>query len=168
MKKRDPYYRNFLSNTLPIRTPFSRSGIKDRGHYFIYMTNSRKWTLLLDRHKFEEIGDEAQKLIPMGYNQLWLFKKIYSTKRFPKKQSVGKSIADYSFHNNYPSDLERKYWPNRLYVVLREPYTFSTIDGDVLSYCIKESDAIHEANIYTLQKNRRSVVGLMVWDLQWH
>lgn len=168
MGKIDPYYRNFRSNAIPNRTPFSKSGIEDRGHYFIYMTNSRKWSLLLDSQRFGEIENEVQKKILMGYNQLWLFMKIFSTKRLPKRQLVDGSIVDYTFNREYPSALQRKHWPYRLYVVLREPYTFGTLDGDILTYCTAESDAINAANIYTLQKNRRAVVGLLIWDLQWH
>jgi len=59
-------------------------------------------------------------------------------------------------------------WPGRLFVVLKEPYPFGTIKKDALSYHSDRLAAISDADIYTLQTNRRAVVGLMRADIYKH
>lgn len=166
--KIDPYYRIFPSNTTPSRTPFSRSGYADANHFFIYMTNRKKWSLLLDKARLDQIFAEAQTIIPIGYNQLWLFEKIYSTKKAKIQQTAHGSTPLYESHKDYPADIERCNWPEQLFVVLMEPYLMQSHNSHVLSYHLHEHEAINTANDYTFIKNRRAVVGKMLWDAYWH
>ena len=83
----DPYYRDFPSNLLPVRTPFTRAGQHDAGQVFIYMTRKWvRWSLLLDHTRMERIYDEARECIPSGFSQFWLLEKRYSTKK-PRMRS---------------------------------------------------------------------------------
>lgn len=69
------------SQAQPARTPFTRAGTQDAGHLFLYLTNKPvHWSLLLEVQKIDQIYDDAFRLIPMGYSQLWLFEKLYSTR----------------------------------------------------------------------------------------
>ena len=78
----DPYYRDFPSNLLPARTPFTRAGQGDAGHVFVYMTRKWiRWSMVLDRTRLDLIHDEARQCIPPGFSQFWLLEKRYSTTR---------------------------------------------------------------------------------------
>ena len=166
--KLDPYYRNFPSNVHPPRTPFSRSGTADAGHIFLYLTNSHRWSLLLDRSQRRFIIDEAQQIIQIGYNQLWIFEKLFSTRKARRRQPVSKAAFGYTFSQSAREELDRSKWPGKLIAVLREPYDFHTTSRDLLSYHLKVEEAIESAETYTRLKNRRAVVGLMLGDVYWH
>lgn len=166
--KLDPYYRQFPSNVNPQRTPFSRSGTSDAGHIFLYLTNSHKWSLLLDGLRRSSILDEAHRIISAGYNQLWIFEKLFSTRRARRRQPVDADDMEYKFSHAARKELNRSEWPGKLIVVLREPYGFPTTHGDVLSYHLNAEEAIESAETYTRLKNRRAVAGLMLGDVYWH
>ena len=64
MARPEFYYRDFPSNVLPARTPFTRPGRGDAGLLFIYVSNRQlRWSLLLAKDRVERIYPEARKQI---------------------------------------------------------------------------------------------------------
>lgn len=162
----DPYYRNFPSNLLPVRTPFTRAGQHDAGQVFIYMTRKWvRWSLLLDHTRLERIYGEARECIPSGFSQFWLLEKRHSTQK-PRMRSGSSRPAGpdrgEGAAESHPTALAEK-----LYVVLREPLQQPDGKGDVLSYHLYEAEAVAAADAYTRQYRRRAVVGLLLWDELW-
>ena len=166
----DPYYRDFPSNLLPTRTPFTRAGHHDTGQVFIYMTRKWvRWSLLLDHTRIERIYDEARECIPSGFSQFWLLEKCYSTQKSRTRSGSSRSVASRQSkasgeraNEPQPTALEEK-----LYVTLREPPQQPDGKGDMLSYHLHESEAVAAADAYTRQQHRRAVVGLLLWDELW-
>jgi hypothetical protein len=165
----DPYFRHLPSILVPLRTPFTRPGRHDAEHLFIYMTNQwKRWSLLLDKTCKERIYEEVRQYIPRGIFQLWLVEKRYST-----QTSRGHSMGNRRQRpvrleqGDARSELDQQGEASRPLVVLREPMPDHTLQGDVLSYHLKETDAIAAAESYTRNHHRRAIVGMVLWDEMW-
>ena len=162
----DYYYRDFPSNILPARTPFTRVGQGDSGQLFIYVSNRRRrWSLLLAKDRVEEIYREARKQIPPGFAHVWLLEKRYSTRpaNFHARARPQSPPAN-------PQDRGNRTPVTGLgesLIVLAEPSQSPGVQGDVLSYHLQESKAVEAAEEYTKWHRRRAVVGLLVWDDYW-
>ena len=161
----DYYYRNFPSQVLPARTPFTRVGRGDAGLLFIYVSNRRqRWSVLLDKERVESIYPEARKQIPPGFAHVWLLEKCYSTRP-----------AGFHTRTKHASPLHQPAHGDRTpvtglgesFILLAEPSPSPGVQGDVLSYHLQEGAAIEAAEAYTRQHHRRAVVGLLVWDDYW-
>lgn len=165
----DPYYRDFPSNLLPARTPFTRAGQGDAGHVFVYMTRKWvRWSMVLDRTRLDLIHDEARQCIPPGFSQFWLLEKRYSTTRPGSRARPRPSLDDYPFDRfTPPVETERPVLEEKLLVVLREPPQRPDGKGDVLSYHLREAEALRAAEAYTRRSQRRAVVALLLWDEFW-
>jgi len=168
-KTYDPYYRDFPSNVVPVRTPFTRPGRHDAGHLFIYVTNKRRrWTLLLNETRMQGIYEEARQHIPGGISQLWLVEKRYSTQKprshFTKSRRRGGTSPPLD-QNPEPPDQQTQ--AEQVLVVLKEPIPSDKIQGDIISYHLSEANAILAAEAYTRRYNHRTVVGLLLWDQIW-
>ena len=170
----DPYYRNFPSNLLPVRTPFTRAGHHDAGHVFIYMTRKWiRWSLLLDHSRIERIYDEARECIPSGFSQFWLLEKCYSTQkphlrnRSSRTVASSQSKASDGISGELASEPHSTGLEEKLYVALREPPQQPDGKGDMLSYHLHKAEAVAAADAYTRQHRRRAVVGLLLWDELW-
>ena len=165
----DPYYRDFPSNVVPVRTPFTRPGRLDAGHVFIYVTNKRRrWTLLLDKTRMSAIYEEARQYIPGGISQLWLVEKRYSTHK-PRSRPLGnRTRADTSLdHNEPPAKRAHQIQSDQILVVLKEPLHSDALEGDIVSYHFREAEAILVAETYARRHNHRTIVGLLLWDQIW-
>lgn len=165
----DPYYRDFPSNLVPVRTPFTRSGQHDAGQVFVYMTRKWiRWSLLLDKTRIDSIYEEARQCIPAGFSQFWLLQKRYST---PKPGARSRSSAAPSTFPSKqfasPVELQRPVLEEKLTIVLREPPQQPDGQGDVLSYHLRETEAVAAAKAYTRQFRRRAIVALLLWDELW-
>lgn len=168
-EKYDPYYRNFPSNVVPIRTPFTRPGGHDAGHVFIYMTNKwKRWSVLLDEARVNEVYEEARQRIPGGLSQFWLLEKRYSTHKSRRLSlSAPRRSNAPSDHIGAPAKLEPRVPSGAVLVTLKEPSRYATRQGDVLSYHFQEADAVAAAEAYTRRHHRRAIVGLLLWDTIW-
>src|SRR5262245_5037227 len=167
--RNDPYYRDFLSNVVPLRTPFTRSGRHDAGQVFIYMTNMwKRWSLLLDKARADGVYVEARQHIPRGISQFWLLEKRYSTHKV-RAWPIGNRPRRNTplAQKDFPAEMARGVWPGKLLVVLKEPSQYYTPQGDVLSYHLQEAEAIAAAESYTRRHHRRAIVGLLLWDELW-
>jgi hypothetical protein len=169
----DPYYRNFPSNLLPVRTPFTRAGRHGAGQVFIYMTRKWvRWSLLLDHTRMERIYDEARECIPAGFSQFWLLEKRYSTQK-PRMRGrgaprrAGPDQSDQSHLAEIAAEPPPTALAEKLCVVLRDPPQQPDGKGDILSYYLHEAEAVAAANAYTRQQQRRAVVGRLLWDELW-
>ena len=165
----DPYYRDLPSSLVPVRTPFTRPGQHDAGQVFIYLTNKwKRWSLLLDKACIDGIYSEARQYIPRGLSQFWLLEKRYSTHKLRVRPFGNHPRRNVSFdHSDFPAELDRPAWPGQPLVVLREPSRYYTQSGDVLSYHLREADAVAAAEAYTRRHHRRAIVGLLLWDEMW-
>jgi hypothetical protein len=166
----DPYYRDFPSNVVPIRTPFTRPGRHDAGHVFIYMTNKwKRWSVLLDETRVNGVYEEARQRIPGGLSQFWLLEKRYSTHKPRSRRSAGDRGRGNAppDHNDPSVKLGYRIQPDQVLVVLKEPSRSDTLEGDVISYHFTEADAIRAAETYTRRHDRRAIVGLLLWDTIW-
>ncbi len=180
----DPYYRDFPSNLLPARTPFTRAGQGDAGHIFIYMTRKwMRWSLVLDRTRLNLIHDEARQCIPPGFSQFWLLEKRYSTARLGGRARP--SLKHYPLDRFRPppetgrpgkrndaDPLIKKsasfaLLEEKLLIVLREPRRRPDGKGDVLSYHLREAEARRAAEAYTRRSRCRAVVAGLLWDELW-
>jgi len=162
----DPYYRNFPSTLVPVRTPFTRSGRHDAGHVFIYLTSLwKRWSLLLNEACGLGLYDEVRQCVPSGISQLWLVEKLYSTQfsREASPRSRGHLAPALGHMSPYPADGSHSE-PGKVIVVLREPDRSYTRQSDIVSYHFEEEDAIVAAETYTRQHRRRVVVGALLWD----
>lgn len=161
MARPEFYYRDFPSNLLPARTPFTRSGRGDAGQLFIYVSNRLlRWSLLLAKERVERIYPEARQQIPPGFAHVWLLEKRYSTRRAgtPGRAPVPATVQD---HRTPVTGLGGSF------IVLAEPSPAPGAQGDVLSYHLQEDAAIAAADGYTRRHRRRAIVGLLVWDDYW-
>ena len=170
----DPYYRNFPSNLLPVRTPFTQAGHYDAGDVFIYMTRKWvRWSLLLDHTRMEHIYDEARVYIPSGFSQFWLLEKCYSTQKPRLRNGASRVVASRQSKASGGISGENASEPHptaseeKLYVALREPPQQPDGKGDLLSYHLLKAEAVAAADAYTRQYRRRAVVGLLLWDELW-
>jgi hypothetical protein len=152
----------------PLRSPFSRSGEADAGLYFFYVTNRRQWSVMLDATDPGATIGAADRLVPAGYAQLWVFEKVYSTLRARQKLASPGGAGSHVFSTEAYQAIPRLEWPGRLYVVFREPYPFHSARQDVLSYRSDREAAVDDARACTLETNRRAVVGLMRADIFKH
>ena len=158
----DPYYRNFPSTALPARTPFTRSGRKDAGYVFFYLTHKKpNWSLLLEKSRMEYIYAEAGLRIPKDFTQFLLLEKLYST---------GKANAAASSHRKtaVSQPPATSYAAATTLLVLREPDPVLTGQGDIVSYHLQPDEAIAAAETYTRLHNRRAIVGALLWDERWY
>ena len=168
-EKYDPYYRDFPSNVVPVRTPFTRPGRHDAGRVFIYMTNKwKRWSLLLDETRVTDIYGEARQYIASGISQFWLIEKRYSTHKVRDRSfaSHGHKSMPVNRHDS-PGERDRSVQSGKVLVVLQEPSRSYTPQGDVLSYHFREADAVAAAERYTRRYNHRAIVGLLLWDDMW-
>jgi len=165
----DPYYRDFPSNVVPVRTPFTRPERQDAGQVFIYLTNMwKRWSLLLDKTQANTVYDEARRCVPHGISQFWLVEKRYSTQQLrvtPSANPVRRHTR--SAQSTFPAELDRPDPSGKLLVVLREPARYYTPQGDVLSYHFGEAEAVAAAERYTRRHHRRAIVGVLLWDEMW-
>lgn len=169
----DPYYRDFPSNALPARTPFTRSGRNDADYVFFYLTHKKpNWSLLLEKSRMEYIYAEADLRIPRDFTQFLLLEKRYSTRplqsrarRVAQPRSSTPPAEQEATGNTNDSSV--KSFSNTL-IVLREPDQILTKQDDIVSYHLQEDEAIAAAEAYTRQNNRRAVVGLLLWDERWY
>ncbi len=168
-EKYDPYYRDFPSNVVPVRTPFTRPGQHDAGHVFIYMTNKwKQWSLLLDKTCIDGIYNEARQYVPSGFSQFWLLEKRHSTHKLRVLPFGSRAWRNAQLdQSDFPAELDRQVGSGRPLVVLREPARYYTQQGDVLSYHLQEAEAVAAAETYTRRHNHRAVVGLLLWDEMW-
>jgi len=169
-EKYDLYYRDFPSNVVPVRTPFTRSGCHDAGHVFIYMTNTwKRWSLLLDGARAESVYHEARQHIPRGISQLWLLEKRYSTRRVRALSSSVQARKNITTAlNNLPTKPGHHLSSGRPLIVLREPVQDDDArQDDVISYHFQETAAITTAETYTRRYHRRAIVGVLIWDEMW-
>ncbi|RMH72551.1 MAG: hypothetical protein D6675_04325 [Gemmatimonadetes bacterium] len=155
-----PYIEAILQ---PPQTPFDVAGVCSDGYTFIYMTNRRqhRWSYLL-APEFDL--QEAYEKIPAGYTQLWLFEKRYVAHPVAGKPSPHPNPA--WLNPEYPAEIEREQWIDRLFVVLHEPKPHPHYD--VVAYHLNASDAIADARHYADVQHLRTIVGLMKGDLYWH
>lgn len=161
MARPEFYYRDFPSNLLPARTPFTRAGRGDAGQLFIYVSNRLlRWSLLLAKDRVEQIYPEARQQIPPGFAHVWLLEKRYSTRRAdtPGRAPAPATVQD---HRTPVTGLGGSF------VVLAEPSPAPGAQGDVLSYHLQEDAAVAAADGYTRRHRRRAIVGLLVWDDYW-
>jgi hypothetical protein len=166
----DPYYRDFPSNVVPVRTPFTRPGHHDAGHVFLYVTNKwKRWSLLLDKTQASTVYEEARQRIPGGICQLWLMEKRYSTHKPPSRRPSGNRVRRSTFpdRNDLSDKLGHRIQSGQVLVVFKEPSQSDTQQGDVISYHFREADAIAAAETYTRRHDRRAIVGLLLWDAIW-
>lgn len=174
----DPYYRDFPSNLLPAHTPFTRAGQGDAGHVFIYMTRKWRrgvnlssegdtftpcWSLVLDRSRLDLIHAEARQCIPPGFSQLWLLEKRYSTARPGGRARPVLTHPPVDRRGPPPKTILEE----QLLVVLREPPQRPDGKGDVLSYHLRETEALRAAEAYTRRSRHRAVVAGLLWDELW-
>jgi len=165
----DPYYRGFPSNVVPVRTPFTRPGRRDAGRLFIYVTNKRRrWSLLLDETRMQDIYEEARQNVPGGISQLWLVEKRYSTPK-PLSRAMGNRErgATSPGLREPAAQINRQTQAEQILVVLKEPIPSDRLQGDIISYHLNETDAILAAEAYTRRYNHRTIVGLLLWDQIW-
>ena len=175
--KYDPYYRNFPSNALPVRTPFTRSGRNDAGYIFFYLTHKKpNWSLLLEKSRMDYIYAEADMRIPRDFTQFLLLEKRYSTQtsqsRARRNNHVRSSppqqaAEDKGSRSSNSSNSSTTSFSDTL-IVLREPDLVLTKQSDIVSYHLQEDEAIAAADAYTRQNNRRALVGLLLWDERWY
>ena len=161
----DYYYRNFPSQVLPARTPFTRVGRGDAGLLFIYVSNRRqRWSVLLDKERVESIYPEARKQIPPGFAHVWLLEKCYSTRPagFHTRTKHASPLHQPASRRPHPGHRT-----GRVVHSLSRTVSLAGVQGDVLSYHLQEGAAIEAAEAYTRQHHRRAVVGLLVWDDYW-
>lgn len=166
----DYYYRDFSSNILPARTPFTRAGQDDSGQLFIYVSNRRRrWSLLLAKDRVEQIYPEARKHIPPGFAHVWLLEKRYSTRLAPShvRTHTRAKLQRPPANPQGQGDRTPVTGLGESFVVLAEPSQSPGAQGDVLSYHLRESQAVEAAEEYTKWHRRRAVVGLLVWDDYW-
>lgn len=157
------YMPPFLTTLSPKQTPFSTMGVSEAGYRFYYLTNRRyaRWSYLMTG-SLTTLIDEAYDVIPMGYNQLWIFERILTVK--PQRRQIPDEAL--ILPPAYPKRINRAEWPGRLYVVLKEPTTEQ--NNDVLAYHLKLFEAIEWAQQFSLQTSKKTVVGLMLADMYWH
>ncbi len=165
----DPYYRNFPSTLVPVRTPFTRSGRHDAGHVFIYLTNLwKRWSLLLDETCGLGLYDEARQCVPRAISQLWLVEKRYSTQVARDQFATRRARSAPTTGRNTPlPPAEHAPSSGNVLVVLREPAHTQARQSDIVSYHFEEADAIIAAETYTRQQHRRALVGKLLWDELW-
>lgn len=165
----DPYYRDFPSNLLPVRTPFTRPGRRDAGQVFVYMTRKWvRWSLLLDHTHMDSIYEEARQCIPAGFSQFWLLQKRYSTPKPGAQSRSSALLRRYPYDQFEPTvESKRPVLEEKLTVVLREPLQQPDGRGDVLSYHLREAEAVAAAEAYTRQFRRRAIVARLLWDELW-
>lgn len=169
----DPYYRNFPSNALPVRTPFTRSGRNDAGYVFFYLTHKKpNWSLLLEKSRMEFIYAEADLRIPRDFTQFLLLEKRYSTRTLQSRarraahpRSITPPAEQETLGSSSDSSVESS---STTLIVLREPDPILTKQGDIVSYHLQEDEAIVAAEAYTRQNKRRAIVGLLLWDERWY
>jgi hypothetical protein len=160
-------YIDFLENfRQPVQSPFESDGKTDSGDCFIYLTNrTQAFSYLFPAEKYSAILGEAYKKIDMGYTQLWIFEKRYAVK--PDSAAIGNKdfVTETIFNKDYPAEIERKNWANKLYVVLKSP----EFPGEnIVSYHTDENSAVESADHYCAINHIPMVVGLMKADLYWH
>ncbi len=174
--------RGFTSELAPPETPFTRPGRDERGYRFLYMSarQSGRWTLLLDPARGAPILEDAERLIPHGRTQIWVFEKRYAAPP-PPANVVAMATAPRDLVRDprrgtlprgwptlaYPDDLDRRDWPGRLFVTLRQPRA-PTRNPDVLGYHTSEDAATQMADEYRAKTGRRTVVGLLRADIGWY
>ncbi|MBI3245806.1 MAG: hypothetical protein HYZ50_04785 [Deltaproteobacteria bacterium] len=165
----DPYYRNFPSTLVPVRTPFTRSGRHDAGHVFVYLTSLwKRWSLLLDETCGLGVYDEARQCVPRAISQLWLVEKRYSTQIAREMLATRRARpARASGHSAPPPAVDRGSQSGNVLVVLREPDRSSARQSDIVSYHFEEDNAVAAAEVYTRQQHRRALVGKLLWDELW-
>ena len=173
----DPYYRNFPSNALPVRTPFTRSGRNDAGYIFFYLTHKKpNWSLLLEKSRMDYIYAEADLRIPRDFTQFLLLEKRYSTQTSQsraRRRSHPRSVpppqaAEYAEDKGSDSSNSSTTSFSETLIVLREPDLVLTKQSDIVSYHLQEDEAIVAADTYTRQNNRRALVGSLLWDERWY
>lgn len=165
----DPYYRNFPSTLVPVRTPFTRSGRHDAGHVFVYLTNLwKRWSLLLDETCGLGVYDEARQCVPRAISQLWLVEKRYSTQLAREMLATRRARpAAKAGHSAPPPTVDQWNPSGNVLVVLREPDRSYARQSDIVSYHFEEADAVAAAETYTRQQHRRALVGRLLWDELW-
>jgi hypothetical protein len=168
----DPYYRDFPSNALPARTPFTRSGRNDAGYIFFYLTHKKpNWSLILEKSRMDYIYAEADMRIPRDFTQFLLLEKRYSTQtsqsRARRANHPRGSTPPQQEAQNKANDPSAYSFSNTL-IVLREPDPILTKHSDIVSYHLEEDEAVAAADAYTRQNNRRALVGLLLWDERWY
>ena len=169
----DPYYRNFPSNALPVRTPFTRSGRNDAGYIFFYLTHKKpNWSLLLEKSRMDYIYAEADMRIPRDFTQFLLLEKRYSTQTSQsraRRSGRPRSIPPLPEQQTVASDSgSSANSSSNTLIVLREPDPVLTKQSDIVSYHLREDEAIAAADTHTRQNNRRALVGLLLWDERWY
>ena len=164
----DPYYRNFPSNALPVRTPFTRSGRNDAGYIFFYLTHKKpNWSLLLEKSRMDYIYAEADMRIPRDFTQFLLLEKRYSTQTSQSRARRSSHVRS-SPPQQAAEDKGSRLSNSSTLIVLREPDPVLTKQSDIVSYHLQEDEAIAAADAYTRQNNRRALVGLLLWDERWY
>ncbi|NOY45954.1 MAG: hypothetical protein GXP50_10975 [Deltaproteobacteria bacterium] len=164
------YQKEFPLSVRPWRTPFGTPGEPSDPVWFLYLTNrEQRFTGLFPPS--EGWKEAAERCFPPGYTQLWLLEKRIAFHPRPgsKRRAPRRSPLLPDPPVPYPSseELPRERWPNRLFVVLREPYPKGA-HHDVVGAWASEEAAREAAERYTRDHNRRSVVGLLLADLGWH
>lgn len=156
-----------ISSISPPETPFQRYGRCTQARWFIYMTNRSKgrWSCLMTE---ADTRKRFEAYLHMGYTQLWLLHKIYTSGPASGESAPDENGRRRTFHPSPPGHLDRRDWPGRLFVILREPIAVAFPTGDVIGYRVREETAVRRAQKYTETYGRRAVVGLMARDVAWH
>lgn len=160
-------YIDFLENfRQPVQSPFEVDGKTDSCDCFIYLTNrTQAFSYLFPAEKYSAIIGEAYKKINMGYTQLWIFEKRYAVKPDGAAIRDKHSSAEININKDYPAEIERKDWANRLYVVFKSP----EFPGEnIVSYHADENSAVETADHYCAIHLLPTLVGMMKADLYWH
>ena len=156
-----------ITSISPLETPLEQTGHCTEDRWFIYMTNrfEGRWSYLMTEQDTRKRFDQY---IPMGYSQLWLLKKIYTSELPEGPSAPDEKGRQQTFNPLYPKNLLRNNWPGRLYVIFREPIAVKYPHADIIGYRIKMESAIRRADQYASNYQRQAFVGLMVWDTAWH
>ena len=155
----------FSCEVVPKQHPGEKTGLCKEGYRFIYMTGSGAWTRLLEPGSLDTLIGEAERKIPMGYNQLWVFEK-----KFCATPALGDARPGHRFNEarrEYPRELGRHLWPGQLYVVLQDP-EWAQQGPIALTYHTKLGEAIVYAQLQANQLKVRTLVGLMRADATGH
>ena len=161
------YINAAITSIFPSETPFDQTGHCKNDRWFTYMTNrfEGRWSYLMAE---KDTRKDFREFISMGYSQLWLLKKIYTSVLPDGSSAPDEKGRKHTFNPSYPKNLKRNDWPGRLYVIFREPIAVKYPHGDVIGYRVNKETAIRRADQYASNYQRRAVVGLMALDTAWH
>jgi hypothetical protein len=155
----------FSCEVVPRQKPGEKTGLCADGHRFIYRTGSGAWTYLLEPGTLPPLIEEAERRIPVGYSQLWVFEKKFCAA--PTREVAKRGLRFDETRREYPRELERHLWPGKLHVVLQDPEGARSGPG-TLTYHTELDEALAYAQAQANRLKIRTIVGLLLADVTWH